>query len=179
VFLEWITLSEVNNYGFNIQRSVDTSNTYETVGFVAGKGTTLEPQTYSFTDKDVRSNMVHYRLEQLDNNGLKHYYGPITLSPNGIKDGDLVPAVFKLYQNFPNPFNPSTKISFSLANAGYTTLKVYNIIGQEVIQLFDGNAEAGRLYIVNFDASNLPSGLYLYKLQNADKTEVKKLTLIK
>jgi hypothetical protein len=177
VKLEWQTISEVNNYGFNVQRFNGNSKNYENVGFVLGKGTTLEPQIYSHIDENIKGS-VEYRLEQIDNNGLKNYFGPIFLNPNGAVDNS-VPAVFALNQNYPNPFNPSTKISFSLANAGYTTLKVYNIVGKEVASLFSGNAEAGKQYVVNFDAKSLSSGMYFYKLQSGSNVEVNKLTLVK
>ena len=169
--LEWETISEVNNYGFNIQRMNKTTEVFETIGFVAGKG---EPSTYEYIDVQAGTS---YRLEQIDNDGLTTLYGPIMLNPSSV--GDNVPAVFALNQNYPNPFNPSTKISFSLANAGYTTLKVYNIVGKEVATLFNGNAEAGKQYVANFDAKNLSSGMYFYKLQNGNSVEVKKLTLVK
>jgi photosystem II stability/assembly factor-like uncharacterized protein len=172
--LEWQTVTETNNYGFNVQRLNEVKQSFETIGFVAGKGTTLEPQSYSFIDGQPENS---YRLEQIDNDGLTSYFGPIMLNPNSV--GDNVPAVFALNQNYPNPFNPSTTISFSLANAGYTTLKVYNLIGKEVAILFNGNAAAGRNYIVNFDAKNLTSGMYFYKLQSGNNVEVKKLTLVK
>jgi hypothetical protein len=173
--LEWSTISEVNNYGFNVQRLNEASKNFETVGFVEGKGTTLQSQSYSYTDAVAGT---AYRLEQLDNDGLKNYFGPIYLNPNSLGDNS-VPAVFALNQNYPNPFNPSTKISFSLANANYTTLKVYNIVGKEVATLFNGSAEAGKQYVVNFDASQLTSGIYFYKLQSGSSVEVKKLTLVK
>jgi hypothetical protein len=170
--LEWSTISEVNNYGFNVQRL--NGNEFVTIGFVAGKGTTLEPQSYSYLDVNAGTS---YRLEQIDNNGLKNYFGPVMLNPNSVDNN--VPAVFKLNQNYPNPFNPATKISFSLANAGYTTLKVYNIVGSEIATLFTGNAEAGRLYTINFDAKNLTSGLYFTKLLSGNSVEIRKMTLIK
>jgi hypothetical protein len=172
--LEWQTISEANNYGFNVQRLNETSKDFETVVFVAGKGTTLEPQSYEYIDNQPGTS---YRLEQIDNNGLKSYFGPIMLNPSSVADN--VPAVFKLSQNYPNPFNPTTNISFSLANAGHTTLKIYNLIGKEVATLFTGNAEAGKQYVVNFDAKNLTSGIYFYKLQSGNSVEVKKLTLVK
>jgi hypothetical protein len=175
VKLEWQTISEINNYGFNVQRR--NSNGYVTIGFVAGKGTTTELQTYTFLDNDPQGS-VEYRLEQIDNNGLKNYFGPIMLNPSSVDD-EIVPAIFKLNQNYPNPFNPSTKISFGLANSGYTTLKVYNIVGSEVATLYAGNAEAGKLYTFTFDAKNLPSGLYFYKLRNGNNVEIKKMTFIK
>jgi hypothetical protein len=173
--LEWSTISEVNNYGFNVQRLNEANKNYETVGFVAGKSTTLEPQSYSFLDSKAGTS---YRLEQIDNNGLKNYFGPIMLNPNSASDKS-VPAVFALNQNYPNPFNPSTKISFSLANAEYTTMKIYNMLGKEVATLFSGNAEAGRLYTVNFDAKNLTSGLYFSKLVSGNSVEVRKMSLVK
>jgi hypothetical protein len=175
--LEWSTISEVNNYGFNVQRLNGVSKTYENAGFVAGKGTTLESQTYTFVDNDAKGS-VEYRLEQVDNNGLKNYFGPIFLNPNSV-DNNSVPVVFALNQNYPNPFNPTTNITFSLANSGQTTLKVYNILGNEVATLFNGNAEAGKLYNVKFDATKLSTGMYMYKLQNGNSVEVKKLTLVK
>jgi hypothetical protein len=175
--LEWQTISEVNNYGFNVQRFNATSESYETIGFVTGKGTTLEPQTYTYLDENVTGS-VEYRLEQIDNNGLKNYFGPIMLNPNGVNE-DAVPAVFKLSQNYPNPFNPATTISFSIAEAGYTTLRVYNLIGKEVANLFSGSAEAGKKYEIMFNAQNLGSGIYFYKLQSGSNVEIKKLTLVK
>jgi hypothetical protein len=175
VKLEWQTVSEVNNYGFNVQRK--SGSEYVTVGFVAGKGTTLEPQSYSFVDENA-SGAAEYRLEQVDNNGLKNYFGPIMLNPNSVDDKS-VPAVFALNQNYPNPFNPSTKISFSLANSDYTTLKIYNILGKEVATLFAGNAEVGKLYTVNFDAKNLTTGLYFSKLVSGNSIEVRKMVLMK
>lgn len=177
VRLEWQTISEIDNIGFNVQRFNSISNSYETIGFVAGNGTTLEPQYYSFVDENPIQN-PQYRLEQIDNRGLKNYFGPISLNPNSVGE-NRVPALFKLNQNYPNPFNSLTQISFSLANPGYTTLKVYNIIGQEVGSLFNGYAEAGKQYNVYFDAQNLTSGPYIYKLQSGDKSEVRRMILIK
>jgi hypothetical protein len=178
VELRWQTISEVNNYGFNVQRYNNTAKSYENIGFVEGIGTILEPQTYTFLDDNITGS-VEYRLEQIDNDGLLNYYGPIILYPNSVGNDEAVPALLKLDQNYPNPFNPSTKISFSLANPGFTTLKIYNIIGLEVATLFNGNAESGKLYVVIFDASTLSSGLYLYRLESDKFVSVKKMTLLK
>jgi hypothetical protein len=172
VKLEWQTISEVNNYGFNVQRQ--SGDDFVTIGFVAGKGTTIELQSYSFIDNQPGTS---YRLEQIDNNGLKNYYGPIILNPNSVDNN--VPAVFKLNQNYPNPFNPTTNITFSLANSGHTTLKVYNILGNEVATLFYGNAEAAKLYTVKFDGINLSSGIYIYNLKNGISVEVRKFVLVR
>lgn len=121
-------------------------------------------------------------LQQSNHPQNLNYFIYTTLNKGDVLSvGDDNPIVksFKLDQNYPNPFNPSTKISFTVANAGYTTLKIYNLIGKEVATLFNGSAEAGRQYIVNFDAKNLSSGMYFYKLQSGNNVEVKKLTLLK
>jgi hypothetical protein len=171
--LEWQTISEINNYGFNVQRYDAISKSYNNVGFVAGKGI---PCTYTYEDKNV-SGSLEYRLEQIDNNGLTSYFGPIMLNPNSV-GSDAVPAVFALNQNYPNPFNPSTIINYQLAIDNYTTLKVYNLIGKEVATLVNGNQSAGS-HQVTFDGSALTSGVYFYKLQSGSSVEVKKLTLVK
>jgi hypothetical protein len=171
--LEWQTISEINNYGFNVQRYDAISKSYNNVGFVAGKGI---PYTYTYEDKNV-SGSLEYRLEQIDNNGLTSYFGPIMLNPNSV-GSDAVPAVFALNQNYPNPFNPSTIINYQLAIDNYTTLKVYNLIGKEVATLVNGNQSAGS-HQVTFDGSALTSGVYFYKLQSGSNVEVKKLTLVK
>ncbi len=183
VELEWMTISETKNYGFYVEKFDASVNDFVTISssFRPGAGTTLTPQHYNWNDDDAVNPSEEYRLKQVDTDGLIHYSNSIvvTKNPTGVRDGETAPAVFALNQNYPNPFNPSTKISFSLVKDGYTTLKVYNLIGREVATLFSGNAEAGRMFVVNFDASSLNSGVYFYKLQNGSNTEVKKLTLMK
>lgn len=85
---------------------------------------------------------------------------------------------YKLYQNFPNPFNPATILSYKLNQSGFVTLKVYNLVGQVVATLVDEYQEIGT-YSKQFDASNLSAGIYLYKLQVNNFTSVKRMTLIK
>ena len=87
--------------------------------------------------------------------------------------------MFKLNQNYPNPFNPTTNVAFSLSAANFTTLKVYNILGQEVATLFSGMADGGRMYVVNFDASQLGNGVYFYRLASGSQVDVRKMTLLK
>ena len=85
---------------------------------------------------------------------------------------------YKLYQNYPNPFNPVTKLSYKINNAGYVTLKVYNLVGQVVAELVNENQEPGS-YSVIFNGNQLTTGIYLYKLQVNGFTSVKRMTLIK
>jgi hypothetical protein len=181
VKLEWETIFEKNNFGFYVEKYNNNIHQFETVenSFQPGNGNTLEPKRYSWVDENALGNNLQYRLKQIDNDGLVTYFGPILLNPNSTKDYEIVPAVFKLSQNYPNPFNPTTTINFTLDKSGYTTLRVYNILGKEVATLFSSNAEAGRIYEVNFNAKYLSSGLYFYKLQSGKNSEIKKLVLLK
>jgi hypothetical protein len=181
VLLEWMTITEVNNYGFYVQKYNESTDLFETIesSFQRGADYTLEPQSYFWIDENITDKSIQYRLKQVDNDGLEHYFGPIMLNPTVINESELVPFAFTLNQNYPNPFNPSTKISFSLANSGYTTLMVYNLLGQAVATLFSRMADAGRMYVVDFDASSLGNGIYFYRLQAGNFIETKKLVLLR
>lgn len=183
VTLEWETVSEINNLGFFVEKYDPHLNEFITIeeSFQAGAGTTLIPQRYSWTDENAKESLVQYRLLQLDLDGLRNYSQPIVvmLNPNGTGDNVSVPAEFSLKQNYPNPFNPITKISFSVAKDGYTTLKIFNMLGEEVATLFNGNADAGKLYVVEFSGSNLPSGVYISRLHSGNDIQTMKMMLMK
>jgi hypothetical protein len=169
VELSWITSTESNNQGFEIQRSKDGE--FETIGYVEGHGTTTESQAYSFTDKNVVTGKYQYRLKQLDYDGTFEYSNVIEVEVTS-------PSTFSLEQNYPNPFNPSTVISYQLPINGNVTLKVFDVLGNEVATLVDEYKLAGR-YEVDFSAGGLSSGIYLYKLQTGDFVDMKKMILIK
>ncbi|MHC1738135.1 MAG: BPL-N domain-containing protein [Ignavibacteriaceae bacterium] len=171
VKLEWTTATETNNAGFEIQRK--SSGEWEKAGFVEGKGTTAEEQNYSFTDRVKNAGKYSYRLKQMDFDGSFDYSNIIEV------EAGFVPKVFNLNQNYPNPFNPSTTIEFTLAEVGMTELKIFNIIGQEVTSLFKEEGKAGQIYRVNFNASDLPSGIYFVKLVQGSRQMMKKMILIK
>jgi hypothetical protein len=95
-----------------------------------------------------------------------------------VKNENITPTNFQLSQNYPNPFNPSTTISFSIPNAGHVTLKVFDILGNEVATLFDGY-KAPQTYSIKFDGTNLPSGVYLYSLTALGENQVRKMVLAK
>ena len=102
-----------------------------------------------------------------------------TTDLTGIGDGESqVPLVFNLDQNYPNPFNPSTKISYSLAGEVQVNLTVYDMLGREVIKLFNDKQVAG-VYELEFDGGSLASGMYIYKLKAGDFVSVKKMVLLK
>jgi hypothetical protein len=99
--------------------------------------------------------------------------------PNGVEKNSEVPKQFTLAQNYPNPFNPATTIVYTLSEDDWVTLKVFDILGREIKILVNGIKRAGITYQVEFNASKLPSGIYLYRLQAGEKSLVKKLTIMK
>ncbi len=180
VRLEWRTISEINNYGFYVQkRTVGVQEWTEIPNsFVPGHGTTNEPQYYTYTDPTPITTSTQYRLKQVDLDGTIHYTDPIQVElPTGVPE--VAPREFVLKQNYPNPFNPATAIKFSVETTDRATLEVYNTLGQKVATLFDGIAEAGQYYTVQFDASGLSSGVYFYRLESGKRSDLKKLVLLK
>jgi len=170
VVLNWATASETNNKGFEIERKSGI-NSFITIGYVEGSGTTSEERSYSYLDKNLKPGTYVYRLKQIDFNGKFEYSQEI--------EADVTaPLAFRLEQNYPNPFNPSTKISFSVPTSGFITLKVYNVLGQEVSTLVNRVVEAG-IHSVDFNAAQFNSGIYFYSLEAGDINQIKKMTLIK
>jgi len=171
VHLNWVTASETNNYGFEIHRSTQNNNEWATIGFVPGFGTTTEIHSYSFTDSDVQTGKYNYRLKQLD------YDGSFTYSE--IVEADVYPIYdFILEQNYPNPFNPSTRIKYQISSISEVILKVYDILGKEIAILVNEEKPAGT-YEVEFDASEILSGVYFYTIQAGTFTQTSKMVLIK
>lgn len=154
--LNWTTATELNNLGFDIQRSTN-GNDFVMIDFVFGKGTTTEIQNYSYVDNTTSPNLNYaYRLKQIDFNGSYNYSDVINL-------GESNPLKFELAQNYPNPFNPATTISIGLPVKSDVALDVYNIVGERVLSLYNGELAAGN-YNYTVDASNLTSGIYIYVL---------------
>lgn len=170
VILKWETATELNNYGFEIERKTDNTEWYA-IGFINGGGTKQSPSSYSFTDAKINMpGKYSYRLKQIDNNGTYDYSSVVELNLNPANG-------FVLEQNYPNPFNPSTKIRFSIPKASTVKLSVYNVVGEEVALLAEGFFDTG-YHEVEFNSANLPSGVYLYKLQYEGSTLMKKMLLL-
>jgi hypothetical protein len=170
VTLKWSTATETNNQGFQIERKSD-SGSFEQVGYVAGFGTTTEPKAYSFIDTELNEGNYTYRLKQIDFNGSYEYSEEVNVDIT-------LPLEYALEQNYPNPFNPSTTIKYSIAEDGFVKLAVYNLLGEEVATIVNNVQKAGR-YEVNFNASGLASGVYVYRIEASNFTSVKKLMLLK
>ena len=176
VQLNWSTATELNNRGFEIQRSIDGS-AFANIAFVEGFGTTTEQKQYSYLDRNLTAGVDHaYRLKQIDFDGASDYSQVVNV-------GSTLPVEFALEQNYPNPFNPTTNIIYSVPVKSNVTLDVYNLIGQKVVTLFEGEVEAGK-HSSQFNASSMSSGIYLFKLtavgENGTQfSSSKKMTLLK
>jgi hypothetical protein len=176
VILNWTTATELNNQGFKIERHTTTSN-WETIGYVPGFGTTSEPKTYSYTDDKIVTGTYTYRLKQVDFDGTFSYSDEVEV------EVDFAPSDFALLQNYPNPFNPNTKIQFQVPRTSSVTVKIYDMLGQEVSTLFAGEVVSGT-YTANWNGLNdagvqMSSGSYIYKMVAGDFVQSKKMQLLK
>lgn len=171
VVLNWATATEINNYGFEVERSFDKTN-WNTLAFKNGYGNSNSVKDYTYTDKDITKNgMYYYRLKQIDNNGDFEYSNIVEVSVN-------IPIKFEVSQNYPNPFNPVTNISFNLPEASNVTLYIFNAIGQQIKTINAGYKEAGK-HTIEFDGSSLNSGVYFYKVEAGNNSMIRKMALIK
>lgn len=166
VILRWTTATETNNQGFKIFENEDE------IGYVPGSGTTTEPREYFFEDENVKPGTYFYKLIQIDFDGTNNKVGELEVSV------DSVPIEYLLHQNYPNPFNPNTVISFTIPERSYLKLVVHNSLGEKLVVLEEGLKEAG-YYQIEFDGSNLPSGIYFYTLSSANFISTKKMILLK
>lgn len=170
ISLSWTTATETNNRGFEILRAIKEDQ-WENIGFVPGHGTTTEMQKYSFNDDDVTSGKYEYKLKQIDFDGTFEYSQVVEI---------YIPIVnkFSLEQNYPNPFNPSTTIKFAIPERNFVTIKVYDVLGNEVATLVNEEKPTGE-YEVEFSGKELPSGIFFYKLEAGKYSETKKMILVK
>ena len=170
VKLNWKTQTEVNNFGFDVERQTQNGQ-WEKVGFVSGNGNSNSPKDYSYIDNNlIGGSKFLYRLKQVDNDGQFAYTDAVEV--------EVVPNQFELSQNYPNPFNPSTTIKFSVPKQTQLKINIYNMLGELLQTVTDGIYEAG-YYKVTFNASNLPSGMYIYRIESSDFIRTMKMMLLK
>jgi hypothetical protein len=176
VHLQWQTATELNNYGFAIERSTDREH-WEEIAFVEGFGTSNSPKSYSYADEVSDAELRHpeliYRLRQIDRDGTTDYSNIVMVRTGGLPEG------VELHAAYPNPFNPATTISFSVAEPATVTLRVYNTLGQAVATLLEGHAMDAGLHTMAFNAETLPSGLYMAVLEADGLIQQQKLVLNK
>jgi len=162
--LLWSTCSEINNSGFEIERRTFNSassdySSWSKIGFVQGNGTTNQQHSYKYSDKKLTTGKYQYRLKQVDFNGNYEYHD--LSSPSEVMIG--TPIAADLFQNYPNPSNPTAKVDFQIPFSAKVTLKVYDITGKEVASLVDKELDGG-FYTADFNGANLSSGVYFYRL---------------
>lgn len=174
VELHWVTATEVNNYGFEVERSQRTnvkSEIWEKIGFIEGHGNSNSLKEYSFTDVPQGGTKFQYRLKQIDTDGKYEYSSIVSIEM-------YTPNQYTLNQNYPNPFNPSTVISYSISVSSNVTLRVYDVLGKLITTLVNENQEAGN-YEITFIAKGLSNGIYFYVLQSGNFIAINKMLLIK
>lgn len=171
VNLNWETATEVNNYGFNIERKHE-SGEWNKLGFVEGHGNSNSPKFYNYKDKSLKiSGKYLYRLKQIDIDGSFEYSHNVEINFD-------VPIDYSLDQNYPNPFNPTTSIQFTIPADCKVKLSVFNLLGEKVAELANKNFAAG-YHRVDFNASNLNSGIYFYSLDSGDFHQIRKMCFLK
>ena len=171
IMLHWITKTEVNNYGFELERALSDSKVWDNIGFVKGNGNSNSSKEYSFTDNNLSGGSKFiYRLKQIDYDGKFVYSDEIEI--------EIKTTKYELYQNYPNPFNPVTNFKFEILNRRLVTLKVYDMLGNEITTIINKELDPG-FYKFQWNAGNLASGVYLYRLHAGNYINTKKLLLIK
>ncbi len=183
----WSTTREFNNYGFEIEAtktSLETRNNgkflvspkpiWEKIGFVKGNGNTNSRKSYTYLGFIGGSGYKNFRIKQISTDENIHYSDIVSVS----KPENNPSGVTKLFPNYPNPFNPSTQISFSLAETSQVNVSIYNALGQKVAELVNGNMSAGT-HKVEFDGSKLSSGFYVYRLETPNYSKTMKMLLVK
>jgi predicted lipoprotein with Yx(FWY)xxD motif len=171
VTLNWQTATEVDNYGFDVERTFSHSTEWQKIGFVQGNGNSNSPKEYSFADNSATSGKYAYRLKQIDNDGTYKY-------SNEIKVDLGIPTEFSLQQNYPNPFNPETVINYQLPVSGNVSLKVFDMLGREVATIVNEVQKAG-MYDVSFNGKAFASGTYFYRFQSGNYVKINKMVLMK
>lgn len=170
VVLKWETATETNNSGFEVEHALaGDAPVFAALGFVTGAGTTLELQRYQFAAENVGPGRHLFRLKQVDFDGAFAYSDVVELE---------VAGQFALQPAYPNPFNPATQISYDVPATMSVTLYVYDVLGRTVRTLVDGVQDAGR-YDVTFDATNLASGIYYYRMEAGTFAETRQMLLVK
>ena len=181
ITLNWQTATELNNFGFEIERSnkneeignFEDLNLWEKVGFVGGNGNSSSPKSYSFTDEIINGGSYLYRLKQIDFDGNYEYSDVIEITYHA-----AIPNEYSLDQNFPNPFNPATIIQYSVMGNEFVTLIVYDILGNKISTLVNEVKSPGS-YKINFDGSKLSSGVYFYHFNAGNYSSINKMILLK
>ncbi|RMD48632.1 MAG: T9SS C-terminal target domain-containing protein [Ignavibacteria bacterium] len=168
--LLWETATEIDNYGFEVERKIVQEEEWETIAFIPGSGNSYSPKDYNYLDKNSIEGQLQYRLKQLNTDGTFSYSKTIEIYTQPFK--------LQLINNYPNPFNPTTIIKWQTDVPGYQSVIVYDALGRKIKELFNGFKPVGK-HKIEFDASKLAGGIYFYSLHMGGKSITKKMLLLK
>ncbi|MCK4639966.1 MAG: T9SS type A sorting domain-containing protein [Candidatus Marinimicrobia bacterium] len=182
VTLKWTTESEIENLGFNIYRSTNPNVEFLMLNdeLIPGAGNSSSRHEYEYVDKNLTNGVTYwYKLEDVDYSGNTEFHGPVSATPMQ----KAAPREFRLYPNYPNPFNPLTTISYDLPEEGYVELTVYNMRGEKVTTLMQGKQEAGS-YQMNWDGTDrkgeiVSSGIYFLRIVSENFYKTNKMIFIR
>jgi hypothetical protein len=169
VHIHWITATEINNAGFLIEKRIEDE--WKGEKFIEGKGTTTERSEYSYLDKELPAGKYYYRLKQIDRDGTYDYSDVLEVNVG-------TPELFMLHQNYPNPFNPVTTVEYSLAEEVDVEIKLYNVLGKEVMVLVKEKKDTGK-YKAELNGAALATGVYFCKMKAGFFNATIKLMLMK
>ena len=171
VELVWITATETNNYGFEIERKSVTENNWISIGFVPGHGNSIENRFYSFNDNNITIGKYEFRLKQIDYNGAFKFSSTVSVIVYSQMQ-------FALEQNFPNPYNGITTINYSVSEEAHITIKIFDVLGNEVSVLVNGIKQPGE-YKVLYSANDLAAGFYFCQMRAGNFIQTRKMILLK
>lgn len=179
IALNWETATEINNYGFDLERRHDVSD-WGKIAFIPGHGNSNSPKTYEYIYVDSLSGILQYRLKQIDTDGSYEYYGTIPEVDFGVVrvENFTLPLEYELHQNYPNPFNPVTDIHYDLPKEGHVTIRVFDIQGR-IIKILINKFQMPGSYHVHFDGTGISAGIYFYRIKTENYSEVCKMLLLK
>ena len=180
--MKWFTESEIENLGFNIYRSTKYNDQLSIINdqLIPGAGNSSQRHEYEYADKELTNGITYwYKLEDVDYSGNTELHGPVSATPMK----RAAPKEFRLYPNYPNPFNPVTTISYDLPDDGFVELSVYNMRGEKVTTLLKGNQEAGS-YKMNWNGTNrkgeiVASGIYFLRIASGSYSKTSKMVFIR
>ena len=171
VLLRWETASETNNAGFQVEHRY-FDGVFEAMDFVEGSGTTLDARHYRYHIEGLDPGRHVFRLKQIDFDGTLEYHPEVEVFVE-------LPGAYALSEAYPNPFNPETHVTLMVETTQQVRVEVYDVVGRRVALLYDGLLDADDLHRFVFDARNLPSGIYLYRVLGERFSDVKPMTLVK
>ena len=184
ISVEWLTATEINNAGFNLYRATNEEAAWAKINtrMIPARGDALQGTSYSFADTEVIPGITYYYwLEDVDLKGGSRRHGPVSATLGHDRNTGLIPAVFSLGENHPNPFRVATEIRYGLPVEADVNLSVFNVMGQRVATVVDGTQSAGYKIVV-WDGSSQsgvrsPDGIYFCRLQARDFVEIRKMIL--